>query len=55
MNQLKFAIFGTGYIAEVYAKLLIENPLSELIGFVGNTSEKCKKIHYFCVRITYTK
>lgn len=44
MNKLKFAIFGTGYMAEVYAKLLIENPLSELIGFVGNTSEKCKKI-----------
>ena len=44
MNQLKFAIFGTGYMAEIYAKLLIENPLSELIGFVGNSSKKCKKI-----------
>ena len=44
MKKLNFVIFGTGYMAELYAKLLIENPLAKLIGFVGNSSKTCKKI-----------
>tara|TARA_Y100000589_G_C27194075_1_gene646016 strand:+ start:1892 stop:2905 length:1014 start_codon:yes stop_codon:yes gene_type:complete len=44
MNKLKFAIFGTGYMAEIYAKLLLDNPLAELIGFVGNSSKTCKRV-----------
>ena len=44
MKKLKFAIFGTGNMAEIYAKLLLEHPSSELIGFVGNSSKTCRMI-----------
>jgi predicted dehydrogenase len=44
MEALKFGIFGTGTMAETYARLLSERDDAIITAFVGNTADKTKCI-----------